>query len=148
MKRYVLLLALLTVAACQPGAATTSTGAAASFSVQKLAENDIQIQGCTRTLNRRGSTDTIFAEDGVDTGAKGFIRVDGQLINVALSAATGDEQHSTRNFTDSNHAIEIVESLTTGAAHEESDSVEESGTLAITYHGATQTIEVEGGVAC
>lgn len=149
MKRHVFLaMTLVSLAACQSPAASTSAARSQSFSVQALAENDIQIQGCTRTLSRTGATDTIFAEDGVDQGAKGFIRIDGQLITVGLTANAGDEQHTTRNFADANHAVEIVESLTTGASHEESDSVEESGALAITYRGATQTIQVEGGVAC
>ncbi|MFT3728069.1 MAG: hypothetical protein QM759_09620 [Terricaulis sp.] len=154
MKHYALLAAaLMSIAACQPAATTTATTSAAataapSFNVQALAENDIQIQGCTRSLSRTGATDTIFAEDGVDTGAKGIIRIDGQLINVSLTAGTGDEQHSNRNFADAAHTLAIVENLTTGAAHEESDSVEESGTLAVTYKGTTQTIQVEGGVAC
>ena len=146
MKRYTLLLtALVSIAGCQPGATTT---AGAAFNVQPLSETDIQIQGCSRTLSRTSAADPIFAEDSVDAGAKGFIRVDGQLIDVGLTAASGDQQHSTRNFADADHTIEIVESLTSGAAHEESDSVEESGALAITYHGATQTIPVEGGAAC
>ncbi len=150
MKRYApMLTAFALTAACTPAATPPPPDLSQpSFTVGTLSETDIQIQGCTRTLNRTGSTDTIFAEDGVDAGAKGFIRIDGQLINVALAAGTGDEQHSTRNFADANHTVAIVESLTTGAAHEESDSVEESGILAITYKGATQTVQVEGGTAC
>ena len=153
MRQYALLLtAFALVSACQPAATTTATTATnpspAPFDVGALSETDIQIQGCTRTLNRTGSTDTIFAEDGVDTGAKGFIRIEGQLINVGLTAGAGDEHHSVRNFADANHTIGIVETLTTGAAHEESDSVEESGTLAVTYKGAALTIQVEGGTAC
>jgi len=151
MKRMVVLLSALgSIAACQPAATTTSATAAseAAFTIGALSDTDAQIQGCTRSLSRKGGGDTIFAEDGVDTGAKGFIRIDGQLINVGLTAGSGDEQHATRNFADADHTLAIVESLTTGATHQETDSVEESGTLAVTYKGATQTIEVEGGVAC
>lgn len=152
MKRYALLTALMSIAACQPGANTATTTATdatpASFAVGALADTDIQIQGCTRTLSRTGSTDMIFAEDGVDTGAKGVMRVDSQLINVGLTSANAGEHSGTRTFADLNRTLAIVETLKTGASHEESDSVEESGTLAITYRGATQTIEVEGGAAC
>lgn len=151
MRWYLLLAPLLVIAACQPETTTTTAASDASttaFSVEALTENDIQIQGCTTTLSRAGSTDTIFAEDGADTTAKGFIRIGGQLINVILTSASGDEQHSTRNFADTDHVVAVVETLTTGAAHEESDSVDQSGTLAVTYHGATRVIPVEGGTAC
>jgi hypothetical protein len=153
MKRCIALLMALSLAgACQPGATTAARAprapTSASFSVQALADGDIKIQGCSRTLSRTGSNDTIFAEDGVASGAKGVIRIDGRLIDVALLAASDDEEHSRRNFADANHTTEIVESLTTGERHEESDSVEETGTLAVTYRGATQTIGVAGGVAC
>ena len=154
MKKKVALLAigLISIAACQPAATTReAAGASASstaFAVNALSEADVQIQGCTRMLNRTGGREMIFAEDAVDAGAKGFIRIDGQLINVGLTAASGDEHHSTRNFADADHTLSVVESLTTGAAHEQSDSVEEAGTLAVTYKGATQTMPVEGGTAC
>jgi hypothetical protein len=141
--------AAVLISACHATATNPrSTAVARGFAIGALADRDIAIQGCTTTLSRKGGADTIFAEDGVDTGAKGFIRIDGHLIDVSLINATGDEQHSTRSFVDANHTVQIVEDLTVGAAHEESDSVEQSGSIAVTYGGATQNIQVEGGTAC
>lgn len=91
----------------------------------------------------------IFAEDAVDNGAKGFIKINGAVINVALMSATNaDGAPEVRTFADAAHTIEIVETTTLGEAHEEADSVERAGTLAVTFGGATQTIPVEGGTAC
>ena len=154
--------AALLLAACTPPATTTTststttsavtgTTHAASFTVNDLQESDGNIQGCTRSLSRTGaapSAGEIFREDGVDTGAVGFVRIDGALIAVNLVSSNGNEKGGTRTFADKANTTQIVETLTTGAAHEEADSVEESGSLAITHNGATQTIQVEGGTAC
>ena len=90
----------------------------------------------------------VFREDGVDAGARGFIRIDNTLIGVALVSSNATEAGSARVFENATHATRVVEQLKTGAAHEESDSVEERGSLTITHNGATQTITVSGGVAC
>jgi len=91
----------------------------------------------------------LFAEDGVENGAIGFIKINGTVLNVALTSKSGGETGPTvRTFADTAHTVQVVETTTTGAAHEESDSVEQSGTLAVTFGGATQTIPVDGGTAC
>jgi hypothetical protein len=156
MKAIATLAAALTlVGGCHradPGAAAPKTGEAgppaSAFDIGVLSESDINIQGCTTTLVRAGGADTVFAEDGADVGARGFIRLDGRLISVGLTGASGDNRRATRNFANPDQSVAIVESLTTGAAHEDSDSVEQSGTIAVTYRGATQTVQVDGGTAC
>ena len=155
MKIGVAVAAALLLLGCTPPAATSASTASsaaitppASFTVDLLAQNDANIQGCTRMLTRHGGGGEIFVEDGVDTGAIGFIRVNGALLNVDLVSNTSTEKGGARTFADKARTITIVETLVTGAAHEEADSVEESGTLAVTFGGATQTIQVEGGTAC
>jgi len=153
-----LLAAALPLAACtQPAATTTATAppattAAATFVVGNLAEGDGQIQGCTTMLSRAGDApsagDLFRAGGGDDKDVQGFIRIDGALITLNLVTADIDEKGGRRSFADTAHTTQVIESLTTGAAHEESDSVEESGTLAVTHNGATQTLQVSGGTAC
>lgn len=145
--------AALALTACskpaEPAKAPAPPPVAANFVINPLTEADNTIQGCTTSLSRRGdTTGEIFLEDGVDSGAKGFIRIDGALINVGLVDLTESETGATRTFADTADTVRIVETLTVGQAHEESDSVDMSGTLAVTYRGATRTIPVEGGTAC
>lgn len=151
------LLAALSMAACSPPATTlttsttvtTSTTAPASFTIGVLAEHDADIQGCTASFSRQGDTSgQVFAENGVDTGAFGFIRINGNLIPVDLVTADENEKGATRTFADKGHTLSIVETTVTGAAHPEADSVESSGTLAVTFGGSTQTLQIEGGTAC
>jgi hypothetical protein len=157
------LTAALFAAACHPAAApdaagadstasTASSTAPASFSVDALTDNEWIIQGCSSSFSRVGAPvnqGVLFAEDAVDTGAKGFIKINGALINVTLTNTTGGESSpEVRTFEDSAHTVTVVESTTLGEAHEEADSVERSGTLTVTFGDATQTIPVDGGTAC
>lgn len=146
---FVALAATLLMSSCSPTATTSST-AGASFTVNPLLDNDGEIQGCVRGLGRTGapSTGDIFREDGVDTGARGFIRIDGQLLSLSLVSSNANEHGGTRSFADAAQTTQVVETLTTGEGHPESDSVDETGTLVVTHNGATQTIQVEGGTAC
>jgi predicted small lipoprotein YifL len=153
MRRMIFALTALALAACGKVAPeeTPVAAAAPSFTIDDLSENDAQIQGCSRGLSRQGapvSASMVFAEDAVDQGAKGFIRIDGALINVDLVSSTSSETGGARVFEDATQTTRILETLVTGAAHEEADSVEESGTLAVTHGGATQTLNVVGGTAC
>lgn len=154
--------AALLASACQPAPAPQSTAVsppptaaaagAASFHVDPLGDNDWNIQGCQTMLSRVGAPmneGLLFAEDGVDDGAKGFIKINGQVLHVALvRGARTDGGPEVRTFADAAHTIEVIETTTLGAANEEADSVERNGTLAVTFGGATQTIPVEGGTAC
>ncbi len=160
---FVLSAALL--AACQPAApastastasgttpAATASATPASFSVDSLGDNEWSIQGCQTMITRVGLPENqgiIFAEDAVDTGAHGFIKINGNVLNVALVSTNGSEASpEVRTFADAAHTVQVVESPTLGKAHEEADSVERAGTLAVTFGGATQTIQVDGGTAC
>lgn len=148
--------------ACQPapqsttnadGAARVENSAApASFTVDALGDAEWSIQGCSTMLSRVGAPvnqGILFAEDAVDNGAKGFIKINGHVLNVSLASASGGESApEVRTFADAAHTVEVVETTTLGEAHEEADSVERAGTLAVTFGGATQTIPVEGGTAC
>jgi hypothetical protein len=137
-----LILAAIMAAACTP---TPAPQAPANFTVGELTESDGDIEGCSTMLSRvGGARGNIFIEDAVDTGAKGFIRINGNLIRVDLVRVSGEQ----RAFADAAHRVEVVETLTTGEAHEESDSVEQSGSVVVTFGGVTQTIAVEGGTAC
>ncbi|HVY84117.1 MAG TPA: hypothetical protein VG943_03230 [Caulobacterales bacterium] len=151
-KRFALA-AVLLLAACSPQSTTgaaTSTAAAARFVVNDLGDNDGAIQGCTTMLGRKGAQPgaDVFRAGGGDQDAQAFVRIDGALVTLNLTSANVNEQGGTRTFADASHTTQVVEALTTGATHEEADSVEQSGTLTITHNGSTQTIEVEGGTAC
>lgn len=147
----VVLFAALALAACSGPAPTAKKAPApADFVVDDLADNDANIQGCSTMLARVQTTEpgNVFVEDGTDNGAKGFIRIDGQLVTLTLVSAVGDEKAATRTFADAAKTVQVVEKLKTGEAHQEADSVDQSGSIAITKGGATQTIAVEGGTAC
>jgi len=130
------------------GPAIEAGGRHPLFLVGPLSEADINIQGCATTLERKDGTDTVFAEDGAASGAQGVIRLDRQLIHVSLVSASGDERRAKRRFADADQSVVIIEDLKTGASHQESDSVDQYGTVAVTYRGQTQTLEVAGGTAC
>ena len=154
--KFFVLAATLIAASCSRPAATTTAAsappAAASFTVGELADADAPIQGCSVMLSRVGAPssagDVFRAGGGDDKSVQGFIRIDGTLITLGLVNASADEKGGVRTFADAQHTTQVVETLTAGAAHEESDSVEESGTLAVTHNGAAQTLHVTGGTAC
>jgi hypothetical protein len=128
-----------------------NTATPAEFAIGDLSETDAQIQGCTRSLSRAGSAvnaGQVFVEDAIDSGAKGYIKIDGAVLTVTLVDTNADEQGGTRVFETDDHATRVVETLVTGAAHEEADSVEESGSIVVTHNGASQTLQVAGGTAC
>src|SRR5262249_31820082 len=149
--------AVLALVACAPPQAArtpsntaTTAAAPAAFVINDLQDNDGAIQGCSVMLGRAGPSNgaigrDIFREDGVATGAKGYVRIDGALIEVDLVSSNQDDKGGTRSFGDKQHTTQIVENLVTGAAHEESDSVEQSGTLVVTHNGVSQTVRVRGG---
>ena len=153
MKRLsIWIVAACALAACgkvAPETEQSAEDAPAAFVINDLADNDIQIQGCSRTLSRESaSAGAVFAEDAVDAGAIGFVRINGALIVVNLVSGNSSVEGGTRTFEDATHTTRIVETIVAGAAHEESDSVEETGTLEVTHHGAAQTLNVVGGTAC
>lgn len=127
--------------------------ATTAFTVGKLELNDgdADLQGCTTSLTQAGTEsmpgDT-FRESSTDNDGVGFIRIDGKLMRVTLVHSDSKEQGSTLVFEDATHTLKIVEAVQSGETNENTDSTALSGTLIITYKGATQTLHVAGGVAC
>ena len=124
-----------------------------SFKVGVLEENygAEQLQGCTTSLTRAGaapSAGDTFRESSSDTQGDGFIRIDGKLMHVMLVNSSHKGRDTTLVFEDAAHTLKVVEAVKSGATDEDSDSTALTGTLTVTYKGATQTMRVEGGVAC
>jgi len=124
-----------------------SSAAPASFKVQALTDADNDIQGCQTMLDQKG-VGQVFIEDGVETGAHGYIRIDGTRYRVNLTSSVQDETGGVRIFADGKSGLTVTETLKTGEAHEEADSVDQSGKITVTFKGVTKTIAVEGGTAC
>lgn len=131
----------------EAASSAVSSAAPVSFKVQALSDADNDIQGCQVMLDQKG-VGQVFIEDGVDTGAHGYIRIDGMRHRVDLTTSVQDEKGGTRVFADKTSGLTVTEKLKTGEAHQESDSVEQSGTITVTFKGVTQTIVVDGGTAC
>ncbi len=135
-----------------PAGTGTGPGGAlrAAFFLGELSDTDGDIQGCTTTLSRASSETgrAIFAEDGVDTNAVGFIRIDDKLMKVGLVSSTPGDKGGVRVFASKDKTVQVVENYVTGAEHQESDSVELTGTLVVTVRGESQTFMVSGGTAC
>lgn len=134
-------------------AAHTPMPAALTFKVGVLEENDgaDELQGCTTGLTRVGAGPSVgdtFRESSSDTQGDGFIRIDGKLLHVTLVSASQKGRDATLVFEDAAHTVKVVEAVKTGVTNENADSTALSGTLTVTYKGATQTLRVEGGVAC
>jgi len=128
---------------------TTSANAPASFTIGAVADTETNIQGCSSSFSRQGDrASEVFVENGADTDGFGFIRINNTLIRVELVSGNENEKGGTRTFADKGHTVSIVETVTTTASHPDTDSVEAAGTLAVTFGGSTQTLQVEGGTAC
>lgn len=130
-----------------------------AFAVNTLSLDDgeNELNGCTTELTRVGapeSAGTVFRDSSSDTEGTGFIRIDGTLIRVHLTASKVDESSAervlryTHVFEDASRNTRVVETLRNGATNEQPDSTQQTGFLTITHGGATQTLRVEGGTAC
>lgn len=131
----------------EAASSAVSSVAPVSFKVQALTDADNDIQGCQVMLDQK-DVGQVFIEDGVDTGAHGYIRIDGTRHRVDLTTSVQDEKGGVRVFADTKSGLTVIEKLKTGQAHQESDSVEQSGTITVTFKGVTQEIAVDGGTAC
>jgi len=152
--------ALLSIVACTkpaatPDAASSSeaapasvTAPAATFVINPLQANDNDIMGCQTMLSDGKSPGELFVEDGVEKGARGLLRINGYLVSVDLISSTQTEKGGTRTFADKDKTVTVVETVTIGEQHPESDSVDLSGNLTVTHKGVSQTIAVTGGTAC
>jgi hypothetical protein len=141
------------LAACGPDAGktpnmggATAQNAAAEFKLEPLENDEGNIQGCQTILNAGGGE--IFRAGASDKDAVGFLKIDGALIELNLIAAHGDEARQVRSFESADKKTSVVESLATGQAYPESDSVEQTGTLAVKHGEARLTFDVSGGTAC
>jgi hypothetical protein len=143
--------------ACQPKAPPAppkpqpAAPAKAAFTLSPLAETDYNgIQGCMTVFGPAGAKPgaDIFVEDAVDTDAKGLMKVDGQMVGVKLVSQTQSGKGGLRLFRSADGKLSVAENYVTGTSHEDSDSVELSGTLTVTWNGASQAIKVDGGTAC
>jgi len=121
---------------------------AAGFKVEPLSEGEGDVQGCQTMLSLQGGNGDIFRASAADNDAPGFVKIDGSVIRVDLTSAAGDEKSHARTFESADRKTSVIETLTTGAAHPDSDSVEQSGSLEITHNGEKRTFPVEGGTAC
>jgi hypothetical protein len=142
----------------QPAIAQTASApsealdAAAAFTIGTLQETDgdADLQGCIVSLAPVGATSggDIFRESSSDADGLGFIRINGALIRVDQTHSQSGEHGVTRQFENADRALRIIETVVFGESNEATDSATMSGTLTISYKGATQTLRVEGGVAC
>ena len=121
--------------------------AAPDFKVEPLGEGEGDVQGCQTMLSNNDGGD-IFRASAADNDAPGFVKIDGDVVQVDLVSSEGDEKSRVRTFESADKKTSVVESLVSGEAYPESDSVAQSGSIEITHDGAKQTFEVKGGTAC
>ncbi len=158
MIKTILSIAALAIglAACKPAAdsvpakpSAIATPKPASVYVGGLVDSDYAIQGCTTLLSRAGGSGAdIFAEDGGDKGAKGYIKINGKVVPVTLAQGTSDDHGGNRQFVSSDGKVQIVETYVIGKQNPDTDSVELSGSVKVIVDGAAQDIRVQGGTAC
>jgi hypothetical protein len=122
-------------------------GAAPGFKVEPLGEGEGNVQGCQTMLSNNDGGE-IFRASAADNDAPGFVKIDGDVVQVDLVSSDGDEKSRVRTFESADKKTSVVESLVNGEAYPESDSVAQSGSIEITHDGAKQTFEVKGGTAC
>ncbi len=122
-----------------------------AFTIGTLADSDYSgIQGCTTVFGPAGSQPgaDIFVEDASDTDGKGLMKIDGKMIGLKLVSQTQSDKGGLRQFRSADGKLSIAENYVNGTAHEDTDSVEMTGTLTVTWNGSSQSIKVEGGTAC
>ena len=125
--------------------------ASTAFTVGTLADSDYSgIQGCMTVFSRAGSQpgNNLFVEDAVDTDAKGLMKIEGTMVGLKLVSQTHTSKGGLRLFRSADRKLSVAENYITGTAHEDTDSVEMSGTLTVTWNGVSQSIKVDGGTAC
>jgi len=155
-----LLTGALILAACQPKAAPQHASASVaappappppSFTIGTLADSDYSgIQGCTTVFGPVGAKpdNDIFVEDAGDTDGKGLMKIDGRMVGLKLVSQTQSDKGGLRQFKSADGKLSVAENYVNGTAHEDTDSVEMTGTLTVTWNGGSQSIKVEGGTAC
>ncbi|WP_321874548.1 hypothetical protein [Burkholderia ubonensis] len=141
----------------QPESSTPPSPRAFAVNTLSLSDGENELNGCTTELTRVGAPESagaVFRDSSSDTEGIGFIRIDGSLIRVHLTASKVDESSAgnvlryTHVFEDASHTTQVIETLKNGATNEQADSTQQTGSLTIIHGGATQTLRVEGGTAC
>ncbi|QNK01504.1 hypothetical protein [Dyella telluris] len=137
--------------AASSAASSPAPGASFVVGVLGLNDGDAELQGCSTSLRRKDSASQpgdVFREADADKDGVGFMRIDGKLIRVVMVQTNTDDTSSITLYEDAAHTLRIVETVEAGETNENADSTELHGTLTITYKGSTQTLPVDGGVAC
>ena len=133
--------------AAPEAAESAATDAAPGFKVEPLGDGEGDVQGC-QTMLSNGDGGEIFRASAADNDAPGFVKIDGEVVQVDLVSSEGDEKSRVRTFESADKKTSVIESLVNGEAYPESDSVAQSGSIEVTHDGAKQTFEVKGGTAC
>jgi hypothetical protein len=140
---------LVVLSACHK--ATPEEKAAAAFTVSPLHPGDgADLTGCITQIARAGTTDgsRILIEDSLQGGATGYIRLNGQLTKLTMTAGGSDSIHSVRSFVDGANALSVVESYDIGETKAGQTVRPLTGQLIVTWKGGTQTIAIGGARGC
>ncbi|HXC55309.1 MAG TPA: hypothetical protein VNU97_08450 [Rhizomicrobium sp.] len=144
-------------------AAFTCGTAAANWHVESLPDNlPLASQSCLTTYSIVGTNgaNSVFLDESTDEllKARGNIKLGGKLFDLKLVStkttgkdgadSSGIGAHFDRVFKDKSGAVVVETAVTVTALHPEADSSEMGGSLTAKFQGGTQTIKIEGGVAC
>ena len=91
-------------------AAATAKEASAGFKLEPLGEGEGDVQGC-QTMLSGGDGGDIFRASAADKDASGFLKIDGEVVQVDLVSAEGDEKSHVRSFESADKKTSVVESL-------------------------------------
>ncbi|HEX4304132.1 MAG TPA: hypothetical protein VHZ78_15150 [Rhizomicrobium sp.] len=135
--------------------------AAGDWKVEALPANlPLASQSCLTTYSFVGhmSENGVFLDESTDDKARANIRLGGKVFDLVLVSSkrsgkdgpdsTGPGSQSDRVFKDKTGAVVVETVVKVTAEHPEADSVEMVGSLTAKYLGKTQTVRIEGGVAC
>jgi len=141
--------------------ALSGAAIAADWHVEPLPANlPLANQSCLTTYSIVGqnSDNGVFLDESTDDKARANIKLGGKLFDLKLVSSktsgkdgpdsTGVGMQMDRVFKDKTGAIVVESIVKVTALHPDADSTEMAGTLTAKYLGRTQTIKIEGGVAC
>jgi len=140
---------LVVLSGCQKP--TPEEKAADAFTVDPLQPGDGgDLTGCLTRIARAGTTDgsRILVEDSLHGGATGYVRLNGQLTRLTMTAGGSDSIHSVRSFIDASGKLSVVESYDIKDAAPGQTVRPLTGQLIVTWQDGTQTIPVGGARAC
>ena len=136
---------------------------AADWKVEELPANlPLANQSCLTTYSFAGhvSENGVFLDESTDElrKARANIKLGGKVFDLVLVSSrrsgkdgpdsVGPGSQSDRVFKDKTGAVVVETVVKVIAEHPEADSVEMAGSLTAKYLGKTQTVRIEGGVAC